>query len=119
MNLKNKIKREQRQLKIFAKMKKVGTIIAIVGAVIFTVSSIVNLITLFEKCYDGATNTKIFFAIFFFVIKELWASNALRVGLFMLIMFSSFVNKKKLNIERFENELVQPVAVESEVIDIK
>ena len=72
-------------------MKKVGTIITIVGAIIFTVSSIVNLITLFEKCYDGATNTKIFLVFFFFVIKELWASNALRVGLFMLIMFSSFV----------------------------
>ena len=62
---------------------------------------------MFEKCYDGATNTKIFFAIFFFIIKELWASNALRVSLFMLIMFSSFVNKKKLNIERFEKELFE------------
>lgn len=116
MTVEKKIKKEQRQLRIFTKIKKVGTIITIVGAVIFTVSSIVNLITLFEKCYDGATNSKIFFAIVFFIIKELWASNALKVGLFMLIMFSSFVNKKKLNIERFEKE--HGIVENYDVIDV-
>lgn len=116
MTVEKKIKKEQRQLRIFTKIKKVGTIITIVGAVIFTVSSIVNLITLFEKCYDGATNSKIFFAIVFFIIKELWASNALKVGLFMLIMFSSFVNKKKLNIESFEKE--QGIVENYDFIDV-
>lgn len=119
MNLKNKIKREKRQLKRYNKVKKVGLILTIIGAAIFISASLFNLIKLFSDCYDGASNFKIFTSIIFFIIKELWVSNLFKVGLFILIMFASFANKKLLNIERYEKELVQSVVAESEVIDIK
>ena len=119
MNIEKKIKREKRQLKKFNKLRKVGVILTIIGSIIFTFSSIWNLVRLVDKVNGGATQFGILIAIIFFIIKELWASNLFKIGLFMLIMFSTFVNKKKLNIERFEKELVQSVVAESEVIDIK
>lgn len=115
MTVAKKIKREQRQLKKFNKMKKVGTIITIVGAIIFTVASIFNLLQLFADCYDGTSEFKIFISIVFFIIKELWVSNIFKIGLFMLIMFSSFVNKKKLNIEKLEKE--QGIVENFDIID--
>lgn len=105
MKLDKKIKREERQLNNYKKARKVGIIITIIGVITCLTAFFFNVLKLFESTYDGASQNQIVFAIIFFVIKTVISTNLFRVGLFLTIMFSKFINKKNLNIETYNKKL--------------